>query len=195
MMPIKKLCTMNCSPTYSNRHRNDCDDCYVYTERDIDFASVQKLAAAMITKLDQKRAEGRTGWWDASAEDLSKMLIAHVFKGDPVDVANFCMMLHYKKQAIINPLTTPVELRKPKKASPESLQALVDEPYFANDGTERVWQDEPLEDVGSTHPRISECQYFTREIGESDWKEVTYSEYKQAQPSPQIDHKKVEVKS
>lgn len=189
MMPTIKLCTMNCSPAYSNRHLNDCEDCYAYTERDIDFASVQKLAAAMIIKLDQKRAEGRTGWWDASAEDLSKMLIAHVFKGDPVDVANFCMMLHYKKQAIINPFTAPVKLRTPKKASPESLEALANEPYFANDGKERVWpSDEQVEN------EACDFQYFTREIGESDWREVTYTEFKEARSSPQIDYKKVEVK-
>jgi hypothetical protein len=192
MMPIIKECTMNCSPRYRDNHK-DCDDCYVNTERDIDFAAVQNLAAAMIVKLDKKRAEGRTGWWDASAEDLSKMLISHVFKGDPVDVANFCMMLHYKQQAIINPLTAPAKLHTPKKASPESLQALANEPYFGNDGAERVWNEDQISDCASTSPRISEYQYFTREIGESDWKEVTFSEFKQAQSSPQIDHKKVEV--
>lgn len=35
--------------------------------------------------------------------------------------------------------------------------------------------------------------YFTREIGESDWREVTYTEFKEARSSPQIDYKKVEV--
>lgn len=43
-------------------------------------------------------------------------------------------------------------------------------------------------------PDTREYQYFTREIGESDWKEVTYTEFKQSQSSPQIDYKKVEVK-
>ncbi|MBY0572680.1 MAG: hypothetical protein K2P84_03275 [Undibacterium sp.] len=98
MIPIIKQCQMNCSlPTGDPRTKKEmiaaCDDCYVFTERDFDFNSVQRLATAMILKLDKKREEGRTGWFDASAGDLSKMLIEHVKKGDPVDVANFCMML------------------------------------------------------------------------------------------------------
>jgi len=44
-----------------------------------------------------------------------------------------------------------------------------------------------------TIPNTRAYQYFTREIIDSDWKEVTYSEFKQAESLPQIDYKKVEV--
>lgn len=47
----------------------------------------------MLRKLDASAAKGRTGWQQCSHADLSRMLREHVEKGDPVDVANFCMFL------------------------------------------------------------------------------------------------------
>lgn len=68
-----------------------------------DDAAVDAFAAAMKTKLAQKRAEGRGGWEDkaqCSQDRLSLMLRGHVAKGDPVDVGNFCMMLHQRGERI-----------------------------------------------------------------------------------------------
>lgn len=68
-----------------------------------DDAAVDAFAAAMKTKLAQKRAEGRGGWEDkaqCSQDRLSLMLRGHVAKGDPVDVANFAMMLHQRGERI-----------------------------------------------------------------------------------------------
>jgi hypothetical protein len=68
-----------------------------------DDIAVERFAAAMKAKLKQKREEGRGGWQDkeaVSAHDLSNMLIAHVDRGDPVDVANFCMFLHQRGEKI-----------------------------------------------------------------------------------------------
>jgi hypothetical protein len=51
----------------------------------------------------EARAKGRGGWEDPAqcrADDLSRMLREHVEKGDPRDVANFCMMLHQRGEAI-----------------------------------------------------------------------------------------------
>ena len=59
-----------------------------------DDDAVDRFAHAMKAKLAKKRGEGRGGWENCPAETISKMLIDHVAKGDPVDVANFCMMLH-----------------------------------------------------------------------------------------------------
>lgn len=67
-----------------------------------DFA-VDDFAYAMKGKLAQKRDEGRGGWEnkeECSAEFLSHLLREHVEKGDPVDVANFCMMLHHRGERI-----------------------------------------------------------------------------------------------
>ncbi len=58
----------------------------------------------MKAKLVASRHKGRGGWQDkddCSQEHLSKLLREHVEKGDPVDVANFCMMLHYRGECIL----------------------------------------------------------------------------------------------
>jgi hypothetical protein len=61
-----------------------------------DDVAVDRFAAAMKAKLAQKRAEGRGGWDDPEqcpVERLAELLHEHVSKGDPIDVANFAMML------------------------------------------------------------------------------------------------------
>lgn len=67
------------------------------SDGDPDFKSddnaVEIFAKLMAHKMAKSAAKGRSGWQDCSQEDLSRMLRDHVEKGDPVDVANFCMML------------------------------------------------------------------------------------------------------
>lgn len=58
-----------------------------------DDDAVDHFAAAMKDKLAQARAKGRYGWREIDPSDLSMMLRSHVDKGDPRDVANFCMFL------------------------------------------------------------------------------------------------------
>jgi NTP pyrophosphatase (non-canonical NTP hydrolase) len=68
-----------------------------------DDLAVDRFAVAMKKKLALARANGRSGWDDptqCSAEDLSRMLREHVEKGDPRDVANFCMMLDQRSEVI-----------------------------------------------------------------------------------------------
>lgn len=68
-----------------------------------DDAAVDEFAAAMKAKLAKKRAEGRGGWQDkrdCTNGYLSQLLVEHVDKGDPTDVANFCMMLHVRREKI-----------------------------------------------------------------------------------------------
>jgi antitoxin component HigA of HigAB toxin-antitoxin module len=70
-----------------------------------DNHSVNQFAFAMRAKLAEKRREGRGGWHDkdyCSGEYLSRLLREHVEKGDPVDVANFCMMLHQRGERIMS---------------------------------------------------------------------------------------------
>lgn len=67
---------------------------------------VEQFAYAMRIKLAVKRQEGRGGWQDkefCSGDFLSQLLREHVEKGDPVDVANFCMMLHQRGERISPP--------------------------------------------------------------------------------------------
>lgn len=58
-----------------------------------DDLAIDRFAAAMKAKMAKKRADGRGGWESCPIADLRQMLYEHLNKGDPVDVANFCMML------------------------------------------------------------------------------------------------------
>lgn len=78
-----------------------------------DVVCVDRFASLMKAKLAQKRAEGYGGWDDPSrctTAHLSQLLIKHVAKGDPLDVANFAMMLHQRGARIdANEPQDPVE--------------------------------------------------------------------------------------
>ena len=63
------------------------------TQADIDNEAVDKLARAMKNKLAKKREQGYHGWETCKHGDLVQLLINHVDKGDPIDVANFCAFL------------------------------------------------------------------------------------------------------
>ena len=63
------------------------------TQADIDNEAVDKLARAMKNKLAKKREQGYHGWATCKHGDLVQLLINHVDKGDPIDVANFCAFL------------------------------------------------------------------------------------------------------
>lgn len=73
----------------------------INTDGDISFDGYGVLffAEEMRHKLDIKRRHGRGGWFtpECKIEDLKRMLIDHIDKGDFVDVANFCMMIECKK--------------------------------------------------------------------------------------------------
>lgn len=68
-----------------------------------DDIAVDRFAAAMKAKLAKKRAEGYGGWdnpKDCTIEHLSRLLIKHVGKGDPIDVGNLAMMIHQRGERI-----------------------------------------------------------------------------------------------
>jgi hypothetical protein len=74
---------------------------------------VDLFAKEMKSKLANAREKGRGGWQDCAPADLSNMLRDHVEKGDPRDVANFCMFLW--------------ALRSPICAAPPAQTALTDD--------------------------------------------------------------------
>lgn len=74
------------------------------TQADIDNEAVDKLAKAMKDKLAKKREQGYHGWATCKHGDLVQLLINHVDKGDPIDVANFCAFLFARGE----PLTESV---------------------------------------------------------------------------------------
>lgn len=107
-MNTAKRCTMNCSTaTWDTRTRaqimEDCEDCDTIKLPHPDDTAVDTFARAMKDKLASCREQGRTGWQTASASHLSSLLAGHIEKGDPVDVANLCMMIHQNGQSIVAP--------------------------------------------------------------------------------------------
>lgn len=67
-----------------------------------DDLAVDRFAKRMKWKLGQARQRGRSGWEDRAwtPEQISQALREHVEKGDPVDVANYCMFLAERSEAI-----------------------------------------------------------------------------------------------
>ena len=74
-----------------------------------DDVAVDAFARAMKVKMAEAHAKGRSGWEDMNPSDLSRMLRTHVEKGDPLDVANYGMMLWHHgapiAPAVAQPLT------------------------------------------------------------------------------------------
>ena len=60
-----------------------------------DLVGVARFSNAMKRKLAKKRREGYAGWNDGrcSIARLRGLLTSHLKKRDPVDIANFCMMI------------------------------------------------------------------------------------------------------
>lgn len=59
-----------------------------------DDDAIDTFANAMRDKMALSRAKDRDGWRACPVDVLWQMLREHVEKGDPVDVANFAMMIH-----------------------------------------------------------------------------------------------------
>lgn len=78
-----------------------------------DDVAVDSFAAVMKHKLALARDKGRDGWETCSPADLSRMLREHVEKGDPRDVANFCMMLWHHGSPIVSAPADAAEAREP----------------------------------------------------------------------------------
>ena len=70
------------------------------TQEYIDNEAVDKLAQAMKNKLAKKREQGYKGWETCKHGDLVQLLINHVDKGDPIDVANFCAFLFARCESL-----------------------------------------------------------------------------------------------
>ncbi|KQS76839.1 hypothetical protein ASG25_15580 [Rhizobium sp. Leaf384] len=93
-----------------------------------DEVCVDRFANVMKAKLAQARNKGRAGWDDharCSLSDLSAMLFEHVAKGDPVDVANFAMMIHQRGGMIEAP-SPQAEVRGSEDLRKRVMRAIFD---------------------------------------------------------------------
>jgi hypothetical protein len=71
-----------------------------WNDAQVDDHGVDLFASAMKEKLATKRLEGYGGWNnECTPEHLAKLLVDHMPKGDPVDIANFAMMLFHRNGA------------------------------------------------------------------------------------------------
>lgn len=96
-----------------------------------DDIAVDMFAAIMKLKLAKSRTKGRGGWDDpavCSVEQLAQMLVEHVVKGDPVDVANLAMMVFMRSTA--NPqYYNPAVLRNAMAGYVQGASASTPLPY------------------------------------------------------------------
>jgi hypothetical protein len=128
-----------------------------------DDLAVDAFAEAMKQKLAKKREQGYSGWWDKAecpTEFLIEKLIEHVRKGDPVDMANFCMFLFSRSE-----VTAPDRRREVDKL--EARLAEIND--ILGSGPREDWM-RPLED---------EFQFIRGRL----------SVFKQAEPFPQPSRK------
>lgn len=67
-----------------------------------DDVAVDEFAKLMKHKLAEKREQGKHGWQDPTwtPEQITQDLLDHVGKGDPVDVANYCMFLSARGEGL-----------------------------------------------------------------------------------------------
>lgn len=71
--------------TLSPEQRNDALE---------DSAAAGRFCCAMRAKLAKDRDKGRAGWQEMQEDELWGMLIEHAARMQPIDVANFCMMIY-----------------------------------------------------------------------------------------------------
>ena len=86
-----------------------------------DDVAVFRFAAVMQAKMKHAReVKGQREWDDpdtCSIEDLQQMLLHHVEKGDPVDIANFAMMIWNRQWAQAKAASPAPELLTPVQAA------------------------------------------------------------------------------
>jgi hypothetical protein len=107
--------------------------------RHSDDMAVDSFAGHMKQKLAAKRLDGRHGWSNKdllhggiSGDELSVQLRRHVEKGDPLDVANFCMMLYHRGEPITG--RAPYETQEAAAARLTSAKAdLLEQQVAANE--------------------------------------------------------------
>lgn len=109
-----------------------------------DDYAVDSFTQMMKEKLAKSRAKGRSGWNDpkqCSVEYLNKLLLEHVEKGDPVDVANFCMMLRHYDARITSPSERQISFDEWKEHPyTKVLEKSIGEDYVPKDAAAQLAQ-------------------------------------------------------
>lgn len=93
-----------------------------------DDTAIRKFAVALIQKMRKKRYEGKSGWDDrrvCSTPMLQKALLDHLEKGDPVDVALYCMMLWHRRGRTVG--SVPQQVGPAPPVGPEGVASVLRE--------------------------------------------------------------------
>ena len=130
-----------------------------------DDIAVDSFATLMKLKMAVSRANGRSGWDDpaqCTVEYLSDLLRESVGRGDPVDVANFAMMLDQRGSEIVRP--SLAKYIDAINAAPNAQAVVVDgQPVFINRGTsEQDWID--MAEHQELEAMITDVKYLAGEI-------------------------------
>ncbi len=64
-------------------------------------AAVALFSEKMRQKLLCKARSGKCGWNTVDPNYIAELFADHLWKGDPVDLANFLMMLDYRERGLI----------------------------------------------------------------------------------------------
>lgn len=121
------------------------------TEEHTDDSAVDRFADVMKTKLATSREKGRGGWNDpeqCTVEHLAKLLVEHLVKGDPVDVANFAMMLH-QRGADNTVLASAASVKDNRPLTYEQIVEI---------------DEQALNQIGTSRPRKGYCELFARGV-------------------------------
>lgn len=102
----------------------------IAAQRNPDDVAVARFALAMMDKMAAQRDKGYGGWDNPATcptTRLQDLLVDHVYKGDPVDVANFAMMLWNRRES-----TTPCNSEWPLLYPPNMTKELEDALSYMN---------------------------------------------------------------
>tara|TARA_R100001086_G_scaffold105782_1_gene53210 strand:+ start:550 stop:1374 length:825 start_codon:yes stop_codon:yes gene_type:complete len=105
-----------------------------------DDTAVDRFALRLKSKLAEARRKGRGGWSDPQAcslDQLARLLVDHVEKGDPVDIAALAMMLSERglrgNDTLITRQLEAVFTRR-KRRQPIPAETRIDDEYRASRG-------------------------------------------------------------
>lgn len=125
------------------------DDAAILAQRCEDFAVI--MFAKML------KARKRKGFTNdfiddvGNADDLRLQLYGHILKGDPVDVANYCLFLHGLNEPTATPETNPYSVVKNRirKAVEDIFVAAAENPPIRKTG-----RNAPSEGIADIPPRF-----------------------------------------
>jgi len=96
---------------------NDKDDLEILVER---------FSKALLAKLRTSRAKGRAGWdCDDWESECQQGLIAHLGKGDPIDVAAYCAFMWHHGWITVGPKYSEADVRGIRAAYDQMNDAFI----------------------------------------------------------------------